>query len=153
MTPVIKAGNCLEVALRYWIQGQFSRRRRRQLDVKSLSSEIGSRAEQTHRRWYQRREEMLALCCLTLVKCTLPTCYPISPPPLPPETLTDSVRLPPGTRHSGSPGDLIETVHGEIQASGDIRRRSRDTFEPRSQRASAAPRSQIHNRSYPNKGI
>ena len=110
MTPVIKAGNCLEVLLRYWIQGQFSRRHRRQLDVKSLSSEIGSRAEQTHRRWYQRQEEMLALCCLTLVNGTLPTCYPI-----PPETLPDSVPSPNQT--PGSPGDLIKTLHREIQAS------------------------------------
>lgn len=95
MTPVIKAGNCLTVVLRYWIRGQFCRHNWRQLDVKSLSSEMGSRAEQTHRRWYQHQREMLALCCLTLVNGIQPTCYPI-----PPETLTHSVPLPPGTRHS-----------------------------------------------------
>lgn len=95
MTPVIKAGNCLTVVVRYWIRGQFCRHNWRQLDVKSLSSEIGSRAEQTHRRWYQHQREMLALCCLTLVNGIQPTCYPI-----PPETLTHSVPLPPGTRHS-----------------------------------------------------
>lgn len=83
MTPVIKAGNCLTVVLRYWIRGHFCRHNWRQLDVKSLSSEIGSRAEQTHRRWYQHQREMLALCCLTLVNGIQPTCYPI-----PPETLT-----------------------------------------------------------------
>lgn len=95
MTPIIKAGNCLTVVLRYWIRWQFCRHNWRQLDVKSLSSEIGSRAEQTHRRWYQHQREMLALCCVTLVNGIQPTCYPI-----PPETLTDSVPLPPGTRHS-----------------------------------------------------
>lgn len=57
MTPVIKAGNCLTVVLRYWIWGQFSRHNLRQLDVKSLSSEIGSKAEQTHRSWYQHQRE------------------------------------------------------------------------------------------------
>lgn len=95
MTPVIKAGNCLTVVLRYWIRGQLGRHNWRQLDVKSLSSEIGSRAEQTHRRWYQHQREMLALYCLTLVNGIQPTCYPI-----PSETLTDSVPLPLGTRHS-----------------------------------------------------
>lgn len=95
MTPVIKPGNCLTVVLRYWIRGQFWRHNWRQLDVKSLSSEIGSRAEQTHRRWYQHQREMLALCCLTLVNGIQPTCYPI-----PPETLMHSVPLPSGTRHS-----------------------------------------------------
>lgn len=50
MTPVIKTGNCLTVVPCYWIQGQFCRHNQRQLDVKSLSSEIGSKAEQTHRR-------------------------------------------------------------------------------------------------------
>lgn len=95
MTPVIKAGNCLTVVLRYWIRGQLGRHNWRQLDVKSLSSEIGSRAEQTHRRWYQHQREMLALCCLTLMNGIQPTCYPI-----PSETLTDSVPSPLGTRHS-----------------------------------------------------
>lgn len=95
MMPVIKVGNCLTEVLRYWIRGQFCRHNWRQLDVKSLSSEIGSRAEQTHRRWYQHQREMLALCCLTLVNGIQSTCYPI-----PPETLTDSVLLPLGTRHS-----------------------------------------------------
>lgn len=48
MMPVIKVGNCLTEVLRYWIRGQFCRHNWRQLDVKSLSSEIESRAEQTH---------------------------------------------------------------------------------------------------------
>lgn len=95
MMAVIKAGNCLTAVPCYWIRGPFCRHSRRQLDVKSLSSEIGSRAEQTHRRWYQHQREMLALCCLTLLNGTQPTCYPI-----PPGTLTNSVPFPPGTRHS-----------------------------------------------------
>lgn len=49
MMPVIKVGNCLTEVLRYWIRGQFCRHYWRQLDVKSLSSEIGSRAEQTQK--------------------------------------------------------------------------------------------------------
>lgn len=82
MTPVIKVGNCLTEVLRYWIRGQFCRRGRRRVDVKSLSGEIGSRAEQTHRRWYQHQREMLALCWLTLVNGIQSTCYPIPPPRL-----------------------------------------------------------------------
>lgn len=79
MTPVIKVGNCLTEVLRYWIRGQFCRHNRRRVDVKSLSSEIGSRAEQTHRRWYQHQRQMLALCWLTLVNGIQSTCYPIPP--------------------------------------------------------------------------
>lgn len=79
MMPFIKVGNCLTEVLRYWIRGQFCRHKWRQLDVKSLSSEIGSRAEQAHRGWYQHQREMLALCCLTLVNGTQSTCYPILP--------------------------------------------------------------------------
>lgn len=111
MTPIIKAGNCLTVVLRYWIWGQFCRHNRRRLDVKSLSSEIGSRAEQTHRRWYQHQREMQALCCLTLVNGTQPTCYPI-----PPETLTDCF-LASWNQTLGLLENLIKTLHSEIQPS------------------------------------
>lgn len=110
MTPVIKAGNCLTVVLRYWIRGQFCRHNRRQLDVKSLSGEIGSRAEQTHRRWYQHQREMLALCCLTLVNGSPVTLSP-------PETLTDSVPLPPENQTLCVLENLIKTPHGAIQPS------------------------------------
>lgn len=79
MTPVIKAGNCLTAVQRYWIPGLFCRHNQRQLDVKSLSSEIGSRAEQTHKRCYQHQREMQALCCLTFANGTQPTCYLILP--------------------------------------------------------------------------
>lgn len=62
--------------------------------MKSLSGEIGSRAEQTHGRWYRHQREMLALCCVTLVDSVQSTCYPI-----PPETLTDSFLFSLGIRH------------------------------------------------------
>lgn len=79
MMPVIKVGNCLTEVLRYWIQRQFWGHKWRQLDVKSLSGEIGSRAEQPLRGWYQHQMEMLALCWLTLVNDIHSNCYPIPP--------------------------------------------------------------------------
>lgn len=61
MMPVIKMGNCLTVVPCDWIQGQFCRHNQKQLDVKPLSSEIESKAEQTYRRWYQHQREMVVL--------------------------------------------------------------------------------------------
>lgn len=58
MMAIIKVGNCLTVVPCYWICGQFCRHSRRQLDVKSLSGEIGSSAEHTHGWWYQDQREM-----------------------------------------------------------------------------------------------
>lgn len=57
MMSVIKMGNCLTVVPCYWIYGPFRRYNQKQLNVKSLSSELGRKAERTYRRRYRHQRD------------------------------------------------------------------------------------------------